>query len=68
MTATSASKTPPVDSRSPFVRLTDLIAGIEPGKPIINLSVGEPQHSALRRSGDGGASQRIRPLSGQQGP
>src|SRR5215471_6526128 len=35
---------PAVDSRSPFVRLTELIAGIEPGKPIINLSVGEPQH------------------------
>ena len=33
-----------VDSRSPFVRLTELIAGIEPGKPVINLSVGEPQH------------------------
>jgi len=32
------------ESRSPFVRLTDLIAGIEPGKPAINLSVGEPQH------------------------
>jgi aspartate/methionine/tyrosine aminotransferase len=26
------------------VRLTELIAGIEPGKPPINLSVGEPQH------------------------
>jgi aspartate/methionine/tyrosine aminotransferase len=39
------SKTAPaVDSRSPFVRLTELIAGIEPGKPPINLSVGEPQH------------------------
>jgi aspartate/methionine/tyrosine aminotransferase len=35
---------PAVESRSPFVRLTDLIAGIEPGKPVINLSVGEPQH------------------------
>lgn len=35
---------PAVESRSPFVRLTDLIAGIEPGKPAINLSVGEPQH------------------------
>ncbi len=33
-----------VDSRSPFVRLTELIAGIAPGKPAINLSVGEPQH------------------------
>jgi len=27
------------------VRLTDLIAGIAPGKPVINLSVGEPQHA-----------------------
>ena len=35
---------PAVDSRSPFVRLTELIADIEPGKPPINLSVGEPQH------------------------
>jgi N-succinyldiaminopimelate aminotransferase len=35
---------PAVSSRSPFVRLTELIAGIEPGKPVINLSVGEPQH------------------------
>jgi N-succinyldiaminopimelate aminotransferase len=35
---------PAVDSRSPFVRLTDLIAGLTPGKPVINLSVGEPQH------------------------
>src|SRR5476651_1358214 len=33
-----------VDGRSPFVRLTELIVGIEPGKPVINLSVGEPQH------------------------
>jgi aspartate/methionine/tyrosine aminotransferase len=33
-----------VDFRSPFVRLTELIAGIEPGKPPINLSIGEPQH------------------------
>ena len=33
-----------LDFRSPFVRLTELIAGIEPGKPAINLSVGEPQH------------------------
>ncbi len=33
-----------IETRSPFVRLTELIAGIEPGKPAINLSVGEPQH------------------------
>jgi aspartate/methionine/tyrosine aminotransferase len=38
---TSASA---AESRSPFVRLTDLIAGIQPGMPVINLSVGEPQH------------------------
>lgn len=30
--------------RSPFVRLTELLSGIEPGKPLINLSVGEPRH------------------------
>src|SRR5262249_57917999 len=35
---------PAVDSRSPLVRLTELIADIEPGKPPINVSVGEPQH------------------------
>jgi N-succinyldiaminopimelate aminotransferase len=40
----ASSPAPAVDSRSPFVRLTDLIAGIEPGMPPINLSVGEPQH------------------------
>ena len=33
-----------VEGRSPFVRLTELIAGTAPGKPPINLSVGEPQH------------------------
>jgi N-succinyldiaminopimelate aminotransferase len=44
-----ASQTAPAgDSRSPFVRLTELIAGIEPGKPPINLSVGEPQHPVPR--------------------
>ncbi len=31
-------------TRSPFVRLNELIAGVEPGKPAINLTVGEPQH------------------------
>ncbi|MGZ5803807.1 MAG: aminotransferase class I/II-fold pyridoxal phosphate-dependent enzyme, partial [Xanthobacteraceae bacterium] len=31
-------------TRSPFVQLTELITGIEPGKPPINLTVGEPQH------------------------
>lgn len=32
------------EARSPFVRLAELLAGIEPGKPAINLAVGEPQH------------------------
>jgi N-succinyldiaminopimelate aminotransferase len=34
-----------VDTRSPFVRTAELLAGLAPGKPAINLSVGEPQHS-----------------------
>ena len=41
----ASATAPAVDSRSPFVRLTELIAGIEPGRPAINLSVGEPQHA-----------------------
>jgi N-succinyldiaminopimelate aminotransferase len=32
------------DARSPFVRLAELLAEVKPGKPPINLSVGEPQH------------------------
>ena len=32
------------DRRSPFVRLAELLAGVAPGKDIINLAVGEPQH------------------------
>ncbi len=34
----------PVDSRSPFVRLRELLGDAEPGKPAISLAVGEPQH------------------------
>src|SRR5690348_8434790 len=30
--------------RSPFARLTELLAPYTPGKPLIALSVGEPQH------------------------
>jgi aspartate/methionine/tyrosine aminotransferase len=33
-----------IDTRSPFVRLTELIADITPGKPVIDLGVGEPKH------------------------
>jgi aspartate/methionine/tyrosine aminotransferase len=32
------------DARSPFVRLNELLSGIKPGKPLISLAVGEPQH------------------------
>jgi aspartate/methionine/tyrosine aminotransferase len=31
--------------RSGFVRLTELLTGVDPGKPPINLSVGEPRHA-----------------------
>jgi aspartate/methionine/tyrosine aminotransferase len=30
--------------RSPFIRLTELLAPYQPGKPLITLAVGEPQH------------------------
>src|SRR6266566_9475424 len=35
----------PASSRSPFVRLRELLANIPPGKPAISLAVGEPQHA-----------------------
>ncbi len=46
MTASSVSPapSPAAEGRSPFVRLHELLADIAPGKPAINLSVGEPQH------------------------
>src|ERR1700739_2284651 len=33
-----------VDTRSPFVRLSELVADLKPAMPVINLAVGEPQH------------------------
>jgi N-succinyldiaminopimelate aminotransferase len=44
--ATAAAPAAPAkaEGRSPFVRLHELLADIKPGKPAINLSVGEPQH------------------------
>src|SRR5262245_16033242 len=39
-----SSPPPRVDTRSPFVRLAELLADVAPGRPAINLSVGEPQH------------------------
>jgi aspartate/methionine/tyrosine aminotransferase len=41
MSPASASKEV---ERSPFARLAELLAGHEPGKPLISLSLGEPQH------------------------
>ena len=32
------------DTRSPFVRMAELIADIKPGKPAIDLGIGEPKH------------------------
>jgi len=32
------------DERSPFARLTELLSPFSPGKPLITLSLGEPQH------------------------
>ncbi|HZR89614.1 MAG TPA: aminotransferase class I/II-fold pyridoxal phosphate-dependent enzyme [Bradyrhizobium sp.] len=45
MTAQRAPNAPTGNDRSPFVRLTELLADSKPGKPPINLSVGEPQHA-----------------------
>ena len=33
-----------MSERSPFARLTDLLRPHQPGRPLINLSLGEPQH------------------------
>ena len=41
---TAASPARSADARSPFVRLAELLGDLKPGKPVINLSVGEPQH------------------------
>jgi N-succinyldiaminopimelate aminotransferase len=35
----------PASSRSPFVRLRELLTDIPPGMPAISLAVGEPQHA-----------------------
>jgi aspartate/methionine/tyrosine aminotransferase len=44
ITAEREPAPPPPDTRSPFARLNELLAGVTPGKPPIALSVGEPQH------------------------
>jgi N-succinyldiaminopimelate aminotransferase len=40
----STASAPKEVERSPFARLAELLAGHEPGKPLISLSLGEPQH------------------------
>src|SRR6186713_2669 len=49
MAITASSRAPqaagsPQGERSPFLRLTELLAPYQPGKPLITLSLGEPQH------------------------
>jgi aspartate/methionine/tyrosine aminotransferase len=44
MTRQSAPSSRVPDSRSPFVRLRELLGDAPPGKPAISLAVGEPQH------------------------
>jgi N-succinyldiaminopimelate aminotransferase len=49
MAITASSRAPlgagaPESERSPFARLTELLAPYRPGKPLITLSLGEPQH------------------------
>src|SRR5437764_13162168 len=40
-----SSTAAPERARSPFARLAELLAGHDPGKPLISLSLGEPQHA-----------------------
>jgi len=45
MTAPAFASPPrAASSRSPFVRLRELLADVPPGKPAISMAVGEPQH------------------------
>jgi aspartate/methionine/tyrosine aminotransferase len=49
MAMTASSRAPqgagsPLSERSPFARLAELLAPYQPGKPLITLSLGEPQH------------------------
>lgn len=41
---TSQARESANSQRSPFVRLNELLAPYQPGKPLISLAVGEPQH------------------------
>ena len=43
---------PAAGERSPFARLTELLAPYQPGQKLINLSLGEPQHPMPSFVGD----------------
>lgn len=45
MPAPVAAPAPVEDRRSPFIRLAELISGVEPGRPALSAAVGEPQHA-----------------------
>ncbi|WP_018388152.1 aminotransferase class I/II-fold pyridoxal phosphate-dependent enzyme [Ancylobacter sp. FA202] len=44
-TPAAAVPDPGPAARSPFVRLTELLADLAPGKPALSLAVGEPRHA-----------------------
>lgn len=45
MPAPVSASASPEDRRSPFIRLAELLAGIEPGRAPLSAAVGEPQHA-----------------------
>ncbi len=45
MSATVATSAPENERRSPFIRLADLLAQVEPGRTPLSAAVGEPQHA-----------------------
>lgn len=47
-----AAPDPGPAARSPFVRLTELLADLAPGKPALSLAVGEPRHAMPGFVGD----------------
>ena len=74
MAITASSRAPqaagsPQGERSPFLRTAELLAPYQPGKPLIALSLGEPQHPVPAFVGPvlAKAHRRFRPLSHRQG-
>ncbi len=74
MAMTASSRAPEgaghqASERSPFARLTELLAPYTPGKPLIALSLGRTAASGsrIRRAGARPAHRRFRPLPDRQG-